>query len=223
MSSGRIKRLFDIVSSLLLLVLLAPIMVAVAFGVWLDVGTPLFFRQQRPGLNGRPFVLIKFRTMRAPSRGKAEECTDEVRLTRFGRWLRSTSLDEIPELWNVLRGDMSLVGPRPLLMRYLPLYSPEQMRRHNMRPGLTGWAQVNGRNAISWEEKFKLDVWYVDNFSILLDARILLLTAIAVVRSAGITHEGSATMPEFKGAASARPPTVKRRAAQREQSNRSSM
>jgi lipopolysaccharide/colanic/teichoic acid biosynthesis glycosyltransferase len=195
------KRLLDIISSSFLLVLLAPLMVAVAIGVWLNLGRPILFRQQRPGLHAKPFTLLKFRTMRHACDGEPDTNTDAQRLTRFGKWLRSTSFDELPELWNVLRGDMSLVGPRPLLMRYLPLYSCEQMRRHEVRPGLTGWAQVNGRNALSWEEKFKLDVWYVDNLTIRLDVRILLLTAIAVVKSAGISHDGSATMPEFKGSA----------------------
>jgi lipopolysaccharide/colanic/teichoic acid biosynthesis glycosyltransferase len=194
-----LKRLLDIISSATLLVLLSPVILIVAIGVWIDLGRPLLFRQQRPGLHGRPFTLVKFRTMGQASRSQSEVSTDEERLTRFGRGLRSTSLDEIPELWNVLRGDMSLVGPRPLLMHYLPLYTQEQMRRHDVRPGLTGWAQVNGRNALSWEDKFKLDVWYVDNQSILLDLRILLLTAGAVLRSAGIAHAGCATMPEFKG------------------------
>jgi lipopolysaccharide/colanic/teichoic acid biosynthesis glycosyltransferase len=199
MRSAPVKRLLDIISSATLLVLLAPVLLSVAIGVWIDLGRPLFFRQQRPGLHGRPFTLVKFRTMREASKRDSAVSMDERRLTRFGRWLRSTSLDEIPELWNVLRGDMSLVGPRPLLMHYLPLYTQEQMRRHDVRPGLTGWAQVNGRNALSWDDKFKLDVWYVDNQSVLLDARILLLTAGAVVRPSGIAHPGCATMPEFKG------------------------
>ena len=199
-SSKTMKRPFDIALSSLLLILLAPLIVAVAIGVWLDVGRPILFRQQRPGLHGRPFLLVKFRTMRAPTAG--EDATDEARITRFGRGLRATSLDELPELWNVLWGDMSLVGPRPLLMQYLPLYSPEQMRRHNVRPGLTGWAQVNGRNALTWEDKFNLDLWYVDNLNMILDLRILLRTAIAVVKSAGIAHDGFATMPEFRGSPS---------------------
>jgi lipopolysaccharide/colanic/teichoic acid biosynthesis glycosyltransferase len=193
------KRLLDIVASLLLLVLLAPIMAVIALGVLFDVGAPVLFRQVRPGLHGRPFTLFKFRTMRGAHAGEPAADSDHQRLTPFGRWLRTTSLDELPELWNVLRGDMSLVGPRPLLMRYLPLYSPDQMRRHDVRPGLTGWAQVNGRNALGWDEKFKLDLWYVDNRSLLLDLRILLRTAASVFKREGISHEESATMPEFTG------------------------
>lgn len=195
------KRLIDLTASLALLVLLSPVMLLVAIGVWLDVGAPVLFRQQRPGLLGRPFTLYKFRTMRGAHSGEPGADTDAMRLTPFGRWLRATSLDELPELWNVLRGDMSLVGPRPLLMRYLPLYTAEQMRRHDVRPGLTGWAQVNGRNALDWEDKFKLDVWYADNQSALLDLKILLMTAAAVFRRHGISYENSATMPEFTGSA----------------------
>jgi lipopolysaccharide/colanic/teichoic acid biosynthesis glycosyltransferase len=193
------KRLIDFLASLILLVLFAPVMLVVAVGVWLDVGAPVLFRQQRPGLHGQPFTLYKFRTMRGAHTGEFSPDTDDGRLTRFGRWLRAASLDELPELWNVLRGDMSLVGPRPLLMRYLPLYSPEQMRRHDVRPGLTGWAQVNGRNALSWGDKFRLDVWYVDHQSTLLDLKILLRTAAAVFQREGISYEASATMPEFTG------------------------
>ena len=193
------KRLLDVMISTILLVLLAPVMAIVAAGVLLDLGAPVLFRQVRPGLGGRPFTIYKFRTMRGARSGEPSTDGDEQRLTRFGRWLRATSLDELPELWNVLRGDMSLVGPRPLLMRYLPLYSSEQMRRHEVRPGLTGWAQVNGRNALSWDDKFKLDVWYVDNRSLVLDLKILLLTAAAVFRREGISYENSATMPEFRG------------------------
>jgi lipopolysaccharide/colanic/teichoic acid biosynthesis glycosyltransferase len=159
----------------------------------------LLFRQVRPGLHGHPFTLYKFRTMRGAATGEAGVHTDAERLTGFGRWLRATSLDELPELWNVLRGDMSLVGPRPLLMRYLPLYTAEQMRRHDVRPGVTGWAQVNGRNALSWEDKFALDVWYVDHRSLLLDLKILARTVAAVFRREGISYENSATMPEFTG------------------------
>jgi lipopolysaccharide/colanic/teichoic acid biosynthesis glycosyltransferase len=196
------KRLIDFCFSLALLILLSPVLLVVAVGVWLDLGVPILFRQQRPGRNGRPFMLFKFRTMRGPNSGEFRPDDDAARLTRFGRWLRATSLDELPELWNVLRGDMSLVGPRPLLMRYLPLYTPEQMRRHDVRPGLTGWAQVNGRNALSWDEKFKLDVWYVDHQSTALDLKILLRTAFAVFRREGISFEDSATMPEFTGSES---------------------
>lgn len=193
------KRLFDFAGSLLLLVVLSPAILTVAIGVMFDLGSPVLFKQVRPGLHGRPFTMYKFRTMRDP-RGEAVADTDAQRLTRFGRWIRATSLDELPELWNVVRGDMSLVGPRPLLMRYLPLYSAEQMRRHEVRPGLTGWAQVNGRNALSWDDKFALDVWYVDHRSLSLDLKILFLTLAAVIKREGISHEDSATMPEFTGA-----------------------
>ena len=193
------KRLVDIFLSSAMLVLLSPIMAIVAIAVRIDLGAPVLFRQVRPGLKGQPFTLYKFRTMRGAHSGELAPDRDEERLTAFGRRLRASSLDELPELWNVLRGDMSLVGPRPLLMRYLPLYSDEQMRRHDVRPGLTGWAQVNGRNALTWEEKFKLDVWYVDHRSFLLDLRILLLTVAAVFMRQGISSESSATMPEFKG------------------------
>lgn len=200
---GMIKRLIDCMAAAALLTLSAPVMAAVAIGVWLDVGSPILFRQKRPGLQGRPFVLYKFRTMRASAGGSASVASDPQRLTRYGKWLRATSLDELPELWNILRGDMSLVGPRPLLMQYLPLYSPEQMRRHEVRPGLTGWAQVNGRNALSWEDKFKLDTWYVDHRSLILDLKILLMTAAAVLKRQGISYENTETMPEFTGTAKA--------------------
>jgi sugar transferase EpsL len=193
------KRLIDIAASAVLLVILSPVMAAVAIGVRLDVGAPVLFRQVRPGLKAEPFTLYKFRTMRGPAAGEPGPDSDADRLTGFGRWLRAASLDELPELWNVLRGDMSLVGPRPLLMRYLPLYTAEQMRRHDVRPGLTGWAQVNGRNALTWEEKFKLDVWYVDHRSLLLDLKILFFTVAAVFKRHGISYENSATMPEFGG------------------------
>jgi lipopolysaccharide/colanic/teichoic acid biosynthesis glycosyltransferase len=193
------KRLFDVIVSAALLILLSPLMVVVAAGVWIDVGAPVLFRQRRPGLHGQPFDIVKFRTMRDLRSTGGKELPDAERLTSFGRLLRATSLDELPELWNVLRGDMSLVGPRPLLMHYLPLYTPEQMRRHDVRPGLTGWAQVNGRNALTWDEKFRHDIWYVDNQSFLLDLRILYLTAVSVIRRHGISYEDSATMPEFTG------------------------
>jgi lipopolysaccharide/colanic/teichoic acid biosynthesis glycosyltransferase len=196
------KRLFDILSSAVMLVLLSPVIVVVAVAVRLDVGAPVLFRQVRPGLKARPFTLYKFRTMRGAHSGEPGSEADEQRLTAFGRRLRATSLDELPELWNVLRGDMSLVGPRPLLMRYLPLYTPEQMRRHDVRPGLTGWAQVNGRNALSWEDKFRLDVWYVDHRNMMLDLKIIMRTLGAVFRREGISNESSATMPEFRGSTS---------------------
>ena len=163
------------------------------------LGSPVLFRQQRPGLHGQPFMMLKFRTMIDAVDRDGQQLPDAERLTPFGRWLRASSLDELPELLNILRGDMSLVGPRPLLMRYLPLYSPEQARRHDVRPGLTGWAQINGRNALSWEEKFALDQWYVEHRSFLLDLRILWLTALKVVKREGISSAGEATMPPFTG------------------------
>jgi len=190
------KRLLDLALVLPGLVLLAPVLVAVALAVRFRLGPGVLFRQERPGLHGRPFVILKFRTMQnGPG-------TDAERLTPFGRFLRGTSLDELPELFNVLKGDMSLVGPRPLLMRYLPRYTPQQARRHEVPPGITGWAQINGRNALSWEEKFALDVWYVDNRSLTLDLVILWRTALAVLRREGISAPGEATMPEFLGTSS---------------------
>ena len=193
------KRPTDILLSAIGLVALAPVMAVVAAAVAVALGRPVFFRQERPGLHGRPFRLIKFRTMLDAVDSDGNPLDDARRLTRFGRFLRASSLDELPELWNVLRGDMSLVGPRPLLMRYLPLYSPEQARRHDVRPGLTGWSQVNGRNALGWPEKLALDVWYVDNRSFRLDLKILLMTVSKVLSRAGIAAEGSETMPEFLG------------------------
>lgn len=192
------KRLMDLVIAVPLALLLAPVMAVVAIAVWFDVGFPVLFRQVRPGLHGAPFTLVKFRTMRGAATGEPPTSGDHQRLTRFGRWLRATSLDELPELWNVLTGDMSLVGPRPLLMKYLPLYTPEQMRRHDVPPGLTGWAQVNGRNALTWDDKFKLDIWYVEHRSVLLDLKILLRTAASVLKREGISSADSATMPEFR-------------------------
>lgn len=193
------KRVFDLLAAAALLVLLSPLMLIVALAVYLKLGGPIFFRQLRPGLHGKPFTMIKFRTMRSAYDRGGRLLSDEERLTSFGRWLRSTSLDELPELLNVLGGDMSLVGPRPLLMHYLPLYTPEQMRRHDVRPGLTGWAQVNGRNALDWEEKFRLDTWYVDHHSLRLDILILFLTAKSVLGRRDVSHGDSVTMPEFKG------------------------
>lgn len=195
------KRLFDFCAALLLLIVLAPVIFLLAICVRLDLGAPVLFRQLRPGLLGQPFTLYKFRTMRGAVTGEPGSDTDEQRLTGFGRWLRATSLDELPELWNVVRGDMSFVGPRPLLMRYLPLYTREQMRRHDVRPGLTGWAQVKGRNALSWDDKFRLDVWYVDHQSFALDIKIMLMTFGALLGRRGISFENSATMPEFSGPA----------------------
>lgn len=196
-----LKRIFDISVSVVTLLLLAPVMALVAWQIRRRLGSPVLFRQVRPGLNGKPFKMVKFRTMRDAVDAQGNPLPDSERLTPFGTFLRSTSLDELPELWNVLKGDMSLVGPRPLLMEYLPLYSPEQYRRHEVRPGVTGWAQVNGRNALSWEEKFKLDVWYVDNRSFWLDLKILLLTIKKVFIREGISGEGEATMSKFTGSA----------------------
>lgn len=193
------KRSFDIVASVILLVLLIPVCLSVMLFVRLRLGSPIFFSQLRPGKGGKPFMMVKFRTMREARDKDGKLLADAERLTSFGRLLRSTSLDELPELWNVLKGDMSLVGPRPLLMEYLPLYSPDQARRHEVQPGITGWAQVNGRNAISWEEKFAFDVWYVDNMSMWLDMKILALTLAKVLGRAGISSGGEATMPRFTG------------------------
>lgn len=187
------KRLFDLAAALCGLLLLTPVLLALAWQVRRTLGSPVFFCQTRPGYQGRPFRLIKFRTMRDGPGSDAE------RLTSFGRFLRSTSLDELPELWNVVRGDMSLVGPRPLLTEYLPLYNARQRRRHDVRPGITGWAQVNGRNHLGWEEKFELDAWYVDHQSFWLDIRILLKTVSIVIRRDGIHAQGEATMPRFRG------------------------
>lgn len=193
------KRAFDLIVSLFALMLLWPIILLVALFVRIKLGTPVLFKQTRPGLNGDPFDMLKFRSMLDAADKDGNPLPDEQRLTRFGRILRSTSLDELPGLINVLKGDMSLVGPRPLLMQYLPLYSAEQARRHSVRPGITGWAQINGRNAISWEDKFELDVWYVDNQSFMLDLKILLLTVIKVFKREGIASATSVTMEGFKG------------------------
>ncbi|MGE3643980.1 MAG: sugar transferase [Beijerinckiaceae bacterium] len=192
------KRLFDIFLLALSAIFVLPALLVVALLVRNRMGAPVFFRQTRPGLHGKPFKMIKFRTMRDAVDAQGNPLPDSERLTPLGKWLRSTSLDELPELWNVLKGDMSLVGPRPLLMEYLPLYSPEQARRHEVRPGVTGWAQINGRNAISWDEKFRLDVWYVDNQSIWLDLQIIWLTICKVIVKEGISAAGEATMPKFE-------------------------
>ena len=194
-----IKRLMDVLAASAALLLLSPAIICVAVLVHIKLGSPVFFRQVRPGLHGKSFNMIKFRTMLDAVDGNGDVLPDEVRLTSFGKLLRSTSLDELPGLWCVLKGDMSLVGPRPLLVEYLPLYSPEQARRHEVRPGITGWAQVNGRNAISWEDKFKLDVWYVDNQSFLLDIKILFLTVWKVLRRKDISADGEVTMAPFLG------------------------
>lgn len=196
------KRVFDLVVSTLLLCLLLPVFVVLSLVALVADGPPVFFRQRRPGKGGKPFVLIKYRTMR-PERARTLE-EDALRLTRFGRFLRRSSLDELPELWCVLKGDMSLVGPRPLLVEYLPLYTPEQNRRHTVPPGLTGWAQVHGRNVLSWEEKFDYDIWYVDHCSLCLDLRILLMTFSKVLRGEGISAPEHATMPRFRGSQDSR-------------------
>ncbi|MBC7132005.1 MAG: sugar transferase [Roseovarius sp.] len=193
------KRVLDILGAGFGLLVLAPVLLIVALLIRLQMGPPVFFRQTRPGLHGEPFEMIKFRSMRDAHDADGNPLPDEDRITGVGRFLRATSLDELPELWNVLKGEMSLVGPRPLLMEYLPLYSPQQARRHEVRPGVTGWAQVNGRNAISWDEKFALDVWYVDNRSLWLDLKIIWLTLRKVLRREGISAAGEATMPKFMG------------------------
>lgn len=196
---SKAKRLLDLSCSALALAALSPVMATAAAAVRVSMGSPVFFRQQRPGLGGAPFELVKFRTMRAPTANEEMFKTDAQRLTRVGRFLRSTSIDELPTLWNVVKGDMSLVGPRPLLMQYLERYTPEQARRHEVKPGITGLAQVRGRNSLSWEEKFALDVWYVDNRSFLLDLKILGLTVYKVATREGVNHPGQATMTEFLG------------------------
>jgi lipopolysaccharide/colanic/teichoic acid biosynthesis glycosyltransferase len=193
------KRLFDAILAAFALIILALPLLILTWLIRRKLGSPVFFRQVRPGLRGQPFQMVKFRTMSDERGPDGELLPDAVRLTPFGRFLRATSLDELPELWNVLKGDMSLVGPRPLLVEYLPLYTPEQARRHEVRPGVTGWAQINGRNAISWEDKFKLDVWYVDNCSLSLDIKILWMTVKKVLVRDGISAAGEATMPKFTG------------------------
>ena len=194
-----LKRALDVIGASFALLVFGPVMLYIALRIWREMGSPVLFRQVRPGLHGRPFVMYKFRTMTEERDAQGKLLPDEKRLTRLGRFLREHSLDELPEFFNVLKGDMSLVGPRPLLMEYLDRYTPEQARRHEVKPGITGWAQVNGRNALSWEEKFKLDVWYVDNWNLLLDLKILLMTIVKVLRREGISAQGHATMPEFKG------------------------
>jgi sugar transferase EpsL len=193
------KRLFDILTSTVALALLSPVLLGLAVTIRWKLGAPVLFRQQRSGLGGRPFWLLKFRTMTDARDAHGRLLSDTERLTKLGRFLRSTSLDELPELFNVLKGDMSLVGPRPLLMQYLDRYTLEQARRHEAKPGITGWAQVNGRNALTWEEKFKLDVWYVDNQSFWLDIKIIFMTIWKILKREGINQQGQATMEEFKG------------------------
>lgn len=193
------KRLFDLTASLIALIVFSPIIALVACKIKNNLGSPVLFRQTRPGLNGKPFEMIKFRTMKDALDKDGNPLPDSERMTPFGDRLRNSSLDELPELWNVLKGEMSLVGPRPLLMQYLPLYNKEQARRHDVRPGVTGWAQINGRNAISWDEKFKLDVWYVDNRSFWLDIKILFFTVKKVFVKEGISADGHVTIEPFKG------------------------
>lgn len=194
-----LKRAFDMLLALVALLVLLPWLLLLGALVRGLLGAPVLFRQERPGRHGRPFAMIKFRTMTDASDSSGHLLQDAERLTSFGRLLRSTSLDELPELWNVLIGEMSLVGPRPLLMDYLPLYTDEQMRRHEMRPGVTGWAQINGRNALSWEEKFALDVWYVENHSFWLDLQIIAKTVVKVFSRSGVSADGDVTMPRFRG------------------------
>jgi sugar transferase EpsL len=194
-----LKRTFDFLAALALVLLLLPVIVATALAIAWVMGAPVLFRQLRPGLHGRPFGIFKFRTMAETATADGQPLADEMRMTPLGRFLRRFSLDELPQLFNVLKGDMSLVGPRPLLMEYLPLYTMEQMRRHEVRPGITGWTQVNGRNALSWEDKFDLDVWYVDHRSFWLDLKILAMTAGRVFSGSGVSKEGFATTEKFRG------------------------
>lgn len=193
------KQLFDLLLASFISFILAPIFMALILLVRFKFGSPVMFKQQRPGLFGKPFYIYKFRTMNNHKNDKGELLPDAERLTSFGNWLRFTSLDELPSLWNVIKGEMSLVGPRPLLMEYLPLYNTQQARRHELKPGITGWAQVNGRNAINWDEKFKLDIWYVDNQCFYLDVKIILLTVKKVFLQDGVSAKGEATMPKFTG------------------------
>ena len=193
------KRFADVTVSLIMFVLLFPLAVTISLLVWLKIGAPIIFRQIRPGINGKPFPLIKFRSMSNERDDSGEALPDADRLTDFGKLLRSTSLDELPELWNVFRGHMSLIGPRPLLLSYLPLYSADQMKRHRVRPGITGWAQVNGRNALPWKERIELDVWYVDNVSLILDLRICWRTLNTVLRRRGVSAPGEVTSTPFEG------------------------
>lgn len=194
-----VKRCMDLFVALAGIIFLAPLLLIVVLLIWIRMGRPFLFRQMRPGLNGKPFNMYKFRTMSDERNESGDLLSDELRMTKLGKMLRSTSLDELPELFNVLKGDMSLVGPRPLLMKYLDRYTPEQARRHEVKPGITGWAQVNGRNAISWREKFALDVWYVEHCSLWLDVKILFMTIIKVLKREGISADGEVTMPEFMG------------------------
>ena len=192
-------RLFDITLSIFLIALLSPILFIIIILVKYNLGTPVFFKQSRPGINGKPFLIYKFRTMKYITDSKGNQLPDYKRLGSFGKFLRSTSIDELPELWNVLRGEMSFVGPRPLLMDYLRLYSARQARRHEVKPGITGWAQINGRNSITWKEKLDMDIWYVDNKSFWLDIKILVITLVKVIKREGINVDGIVTMDKFKG------------------------
>lgn len=194
-----LKRMMDIAAALLVLLVFSPVIVIIIPVILLDTGFPVFFKQQRPGLNEKPFILLKFRTMKNIYHDNGSPLPDEQRITPVGKWLRKLSLDELPQFVNVLKGEMSLVGPRPLLMEYLPLYNPRQKRRHEVKPGITGWAQVNGRNDLDWKEKFEMDLWYIDNWSLALDLKILFITFIKVLKREGISREGSATMEKFKG------------------------
>ena len=194
----KLKRIFDLTFSLLLLFFLLPMMIFIALLIFFKIGRPVLFIQERPGLHGKAFKLIKFRTMSLTSEEKTDN-SDENRLYPFGRFLRSTSLDELPELWNIIKGEMSLVGPRPLLMEYLPLYNSRQLKRHSVRPGLTGWAQINGRNSLSWQDRFELDLWYVKNQNFFLDLKILCTTFIQVIKRKDISEKGRATMTKFEG------------------------
>lgn len=194
-----LKRFIDVLVSTLALLILASILALTALLIRLRMGSPVFFRQTRPGLHGNPFTFYKFRTMTGDCDENGCSLPDECRLTKLGIFLRRTSIDELPQLWNVLKGEMSLVGPRPLLTEYLPRYTPEQMRRHDVKPGITGWAQVRGRNSLTWEQKFELDVWYVDNWSLALDMKILFLTVARVLKREGINQQGNATMERFLG------------------------
>ena len=195
----KLKRNFDFLAALIGLILLSPVMLLIALLVRIKLGTPVLFRQTRPGLHAKPFQMIKFRSMRDLIDNEGNTIPDEKRLTQFSKRLRSTSLDELPELWNVLKGDMSIVGPRPLLMEYLPLYNSEQNRRHEVCPGVTGWAQINGRNAITWEQKFKYDIWYVENHTLWLDIKIIFLTLVKVLKSEGVSPDDEVIMPKFTG------------------------
>ena len=197
-----LKRVLDFSVAVLATVVLAPLLAAIALLVFLKLGAPIFYRQKRPGLNGKPFELIKFRSMLEAYDETETPLPNEQRVTHFGQVLRSLSLDELPELWNIIKGDMSMVGPRPLLTDYLPLYNERQARRHEVKPGLTGWGQINGRNSISWEEKFELDIWYVDNASLWLDLKIIFMTLFKVIRREGISHGGNVSMPRFRGSGS---------------------